>query len=1158
MAHEKSKEVRRSRQGAVLVLGDVRQQRRAKGAPLFPLNQEIEHQVDFLEGTMDQRSVEVGHGFRLSALCMRRHVKPVLLALGLIVMVAGLCMVDVAAQATEGSILGTITDSSGGAVPGATVSVTSVQTNAVRTTLTNDVGEYVVTNLPLGSYTVSAEMTGFKKAVYPRVEITVKARVRVNLRLEVGEVSQTVEVLGATPLIKTDTVEVSTVVRRDQLQDLPVISRNFLNLSILTPGTVRLTAGRVSEFSGDSLGVGSQAANQNNFIIDGISNNMEFSGAMGVVPAIDAIQEFSIQTSGYSAEFGKAGGGIINVAIRSGTNQYHGFAYDYLRNDALNARPYDFTHTNVAKQPLRRNQFGGGMGGPVVKDKIFFFANYEGMRQPSRTVNYYRVGTAAEKQGDFSKSGFNIYDPATNHPDPSKPGRIIRDQFAGNIIPSNRISSSVSKLLKYFPEPNFKDPNPNILSNFQTVLQNSDRLDSMNLKGDYRMNEADTFTVRYSEQWVDRERGGFMPGDLISGHGDLDGTNAGIMETHVFSPTLVNEFRSGWNYLRFGNLVTNDKTYTADLGIPGVNAQPSFPNVNMRNLERSRPIRTIASIPSPFLLVQNSFQFMDNMSWQRGSHAIKFGGEVSWHRNDTYAPAPGGVEMAFDANSTTPYVGASREAVRTGMPDALLGLTSEFTTYYSNDETRVRVRRFAAFLQDDWRATPKLTLSLGLRYELLPYWHEAQQRLTNFDLVNQKVLVPDVTRSLLEKRGLANGDLPPLFKYAPLSDVIPQTDKLNFGPRLGIAYSMLDNKLVLRGGWGMYFAGYDANYNNNTSGTPFSVRIRYYGTPDTGVEVAKGFPSGSFGTVLSAPFPQISQMIEDDHWDHYMLKYNFNIQMNPRKSTAIDIGYNGSRAVAFPLAYRLNYPRPGPGDMQPRRPYPQFADGFGLFFMGDSWYDALELSVKQRDFHGMSIDSSFTWSKNLGYQSIDPWNLAYGYGVAGQDYGKRWVTSFIYAVPTPNELPMIARQFIAGWQATGILNFQGGFPFSVNSSNNMNDGLNASRANLVGNPVLPESQRTMDKWFNTVAFALPPNYVWGNSGLNILRAPGFAQVDFSLSKAFQVMEGKKISVRMEASNLFNRVNLGSPANTLGNSAFGTIRSLAGEPRNIQMALRFDF
>ncbi|MFB3902499.1 MAG: carboxypeptidase regulatory-like domain-containing protein [Acidobacteriota bacterium] len=1116
---------------------------------------------------MYQRSVEVGHGLRLSASRLwRREVKPALWALGLIVIIAGLCVVEVGAQATEGTILGTITDSSGGAVPGATISVTSVQTNAVRTTLTNDVGEFVVTNLPLGSYTVSAEMTGFKKAVHPPVEITVKARVRVNLQLEVGEMSQSVEVAATAPLIKTDTVEVSTVVRRDQLQELPVLSRNFLNLSILTPGTVRITEqnrsgvveGRPAEFSGDSVGVGSQLANQNNFIIDGISNNMEFSGAMGVVPAIDAIQEFSVQTSGYSAEFGKAGGGIINVAIRSGTNELHGFAYDYIRNDALNARPYDFTHTNVAKQPLRRNQFGGGLSGPIIKDKIFLFGNYEGVRQPSSSVGYFRVGTPAEKQGDFSQSGFNIYDPLTQHPDPNDPNRIIRDQFPGNKIPAERINPAMTQLLKYFPDPNFTDPNPSILKNYQKVLKNSDRLDSMNLKGDIRLKESDTVTIRYSEQWVDREREGFMPNDVIGGHGDLDGTNAGILETHIFSPALINEFRAGWNYLRFGNLVANEEIFTDNLGIPGVNVQPSFPNINMRNLERSRPVRTIASIPSPFLLVQNSFQFMDNVSWQKDRHAIKFGGEVSWHRNDTWAPAPGGVEFNYDANITTPYVGAKREAIRTGMPDALLGLASEFTTYYTNDETRIRVRRMAGFIQDDWRTTSKLSLSLGVRYELLPYWGEDKDRLTNFDVTRQKILVPESTRSYLEQKGLANGDLPTNFLYVPLEDVIPKTDYLNFGPRVGFAYSLLENKLVLRGGYGMYFAGYDANYNNNTAGSPFTVRVRYYGTPSDGIPIEQGFPSGSYAAVLAAPYPEISQWIERDHPDHYTHKYNLNIQVSPLKNTAIDIGYNGSRAVAFPLGYRFNYPPPGPGDMQPRRPYPNFADGFALFHIGDSWYDALEITVKQRELHGLSLDSTFTWSKNLGYQSIDPYNLSYGYGLANYDYGKRWVTAFIYRVPTPADIPMIARQFLGGWQASGIVNLQGGFPFSVYAGNEMNDDLDASRANLVGNPVLPGSQRTIDRWFDTDAFEDPPNYVWGNSGINILRAPGFAQVDFSLSKAFTVTEGKRISVRMEASNLFNRVNLGRPSSTIGSSGFGTIRSLAGDPRNIQMALRFDF
>ena len=327
---------------------------------------------------------------------------------------------ELSAQATEGSILGTVRISTGAAVAGVQITVTNVQTNFPRTTLTSTSGEYVVSNLPLGFYEVSAQMAGFKKAVHPRVEMTVKARLRVDLQLEVGELNQSVEIAGETPVLKTDTAEVSTLVSRQQIESLPSQNRHFLSLSVLTPGTYRMwTAGggdRIGDFSGgESVVVNGLSAGQNNFILDGVSNNIELTGGLNAVPPSDAIQEVSFQTSGYSAEFGRSGGAVVNVALRSGTNQLHGFAYDYLQNDKINASPYDYSGTHPAKPPLRRNVFGGGLSGPIKKNKIFLFGNYEGLRQPSSVIEYDVVPTAAERIGDFSNSGWTVFDPLTTN-----------------------------------------------------------------------------------------------------------------------------------------------------------------------------------------------------------------------------------------------------------------------------------------------------------------------------------------------------------------------------------------------------------------------------------------------------------------------------------------------------------------------------------------------------------------------------------------------------------------------------------------------------------------------------------------------------------------------------------------------------------------------
>lgn len=1064
-------------------------------------------------------------------------------------------------QATEGSILGVVTDASGLPVPNVTVRVMGEQTGLARAVVTNEAGEYVAAALPLGSYAVSVEHRGFRKAQVPGIEVTVKSRKRANVRLEVGETAETVSVVSETPLLQTDTIEFSNLVTREQLQSLPVLSRHFLNLSVLTANSIRLPTGRQADLGGDSFAIGTQAADQNNFLIDGISNNMEFSGTIGVVPAIDAIEEVSFQTSGISAEFGRGGGAIVNVAIRSGSNDFHGFAYDYLRNDAFNARPYDFTGTNPAKQPLRRNQFGAGAGFPILRNRLFLFANYEGLRQPAGIITYGRVPASVEKQGDFSRSGFSIYDFATQRRDPANASRLIRDAFPGNAIPSSRLNAMMVDLVSKYPAPNFTDPNPSVFNNRIITQRNRDRIDSFNLKGDMIATSRDNASLRYTEQRIDRDRQGFMPDELNSGRGDLDVTNGGLNHTHVFSPTLLNEFRSGYNYLRFGNRLVNNEMFTDRYNIPGANVQPGFPNFNIRNLARPAPIRALSTIPNPFTIVQHSLQLMNNMTWHKGHHTLKFGGEFTRHRNDTSSLPPGGIEPIFQANYTTAFVGATREPARTGLADAFLGLADQWTTYYYTDATRLRVNRFAAFIQDEFRAKANLNLTLGLRYELSPKWGERDNRLTAFDLERRRILVPEESRGSLIALGLPNGALPALFQYVPLKQVIPKTDYSNFGPRVGLAWTVRKN-LVLRAGYGLYFNTEQANFNNNTAGSPFSNRVRFTGSTEVPIRIAAGFPSGSYATVLATPFPTISQMIELNHPDGYVQKYNAGMQLEPARGVLFEATYHGFRSAGTPTSTRFNIPPPGPGDIQSRRPFAEFGEGFGLFYIGESNLNSLELTARMRGFRNLTLQSTFTFSKGLGYvpeNGITPQNRDYYYGRMPFDYGQRWVSSAVYRIPSPAGLARWARPALAGWEISGIVQLQGGLPFSVYSSQNLNDGLNASRANYVGGAAaLPASERTFNRWFNTAAFATPPNFVFGNSGINILDGPGFAMVDAALQKSFPIRERVSLQFRGEASNLLNRVNLGMPSATLGAGNFGTIRTLNGDARNLQLALRVQF
>ena len=1062
------------------------------------------------------------------------------------------------AQATEGSILGTVTDASGALVSGARVRLTSVETGFVRDTLTNNDGEYVAANLPPGSYTVDAEMTGFKRSQHPAVELTVKARVRVDLRLEVGEVSQAVEVAGAAPLLKTDSPEVSTLITQEQLESLPAQNRHFLSLSVLTPGTYRTWGhNRIADFSGgESLAVAGLDSGQNNFILDGVSNNVELTGGLNAVPAMDAIQEVSIQTNSYSAEFGRSAGAVVNVAMKSGTNQLHGFGYDYLQNDIFNARPFDFTGTNPAITPLRKNLFGGGISGPIKRNKFFFFANFEGLRMPATVIELDTVPTALERKGDFSQSGWTVYDPATT----SSSG--TRTAFPGNVIPASRINQFMQQLISIYPLPNYRDPNPAVLSDYQAFDRNNDSKDSVNFKGDANLRAGDTLSVRYGRQFYSLDRSSWMPDGYIGGHGSLDGTNAGINETHIFAPNLLNEVRLGWNYIHDGNSPLNNTIIDALKQIPGAVPNPGYPAVSMRNISSTKAVRPLTTLPNPYILWQNSVQAMDNITWHIGRHAVKIGVDYIHHRNDLGGGgAAGGVKFSIDGYQTVASVGAKRPNNETGTADGLLGLANQLTTYYVFDKTRTRDNRLGAFIQDDWRVSPKLSLSLGLRYESYPTFYFKGDQETNFNLATGKILVPEESRTWVQQfLGLPGGNLPPGYQYLPSDQVLPKNIGLDISPRVGFAYS-INSRMVLRGGYGIFHAPPSTISINNTSGAPFDFQVQLTGDTANPLTIANGFPSTNiYDTLNSNAIPPTQY--QPSYHDPYVQKFGMNLQLMPLKKMVIEIGYEGNHAIRLDSGTRVNYPTPAPGDINARRPYPQWGEGFGVDFRSYSHFNALEITVRQQLTHGVSIYSQLTVQHSygaIGY--IDPYNFAYSFGTLAIDTGHQWATSLIYDTPALRAKPWYLRRSLGGWQVAGIYQLRGGLPFSVSSSQVMNDDINSSRANLNlanGPAALPVSQRTINQWFNTAAFTTPADYTWGNSGLDILRGPGWSELEASLQKSFTIIEGKQITFRAEATNVLNKVNLGQPSATLGSSGFGTIRSLNGDPRLMQMVLKFSF
>jgi hypothetical protein len=1063
-------------------------------------------------------------------------------------------------QATEGTILGTVTDNSTAVVPDAQITVTNLDTNFARTTRTNGDGEYVVPDLPIGHYTVTAEKSGFKKAMVPPVEMNLKARVRADLQLQIGETSQTIEVTGAAALLKTDSPEVSTLITQEQLQSLPSHNRHFLGMAVLTPGVYMQWQGvndRIGDFSGGaSLGVNGLGSGQNNFILDGVSDNLELTGGLNAVPPIDAIREVSVQTNAYSAEFGRAGGSVVNIAMKSGTNQIHGFGYDYIQNDKFNARPYDFTGTNPAKQPLRQNLFGGGISGPIIRNRVFLFADYEGLRKPSTALEYDTTPTALEKKGDFSQSGWTVYDPATQ----DKNGN--RQPFAGNIIPQSRINTKFQELLSIFPDPDYKDPNPTILTNYLAHDVNKDTRNTYTFKGDEVLSSRDTMSMRFQNQLFNLDRSGWITDSAIGAKGTLNGTNAGWTYTHIFTPNLVNEARAGWNYVNDGNAPFNNTILPGLSDIPGGIPNPGFPAFSIRNISSTKAVRALRTLPNPYIVWQNSLQFMDNVSWHHGNHAVKAGVEYIHHRSDVGGGgAAGGFKFSIDGFAVVSSPTAKRPSNMTGTPEFLLGLASQITTYNYYDKNRLRDNRFSAFVQADWRLTPKLSLSLGLRYEYFPAFHFALDRGVNFDLTTGTVLVPESGRSFVQNvLGLPNGDLPPNYKYVPSDRVKPHSDSIDLSPRVGFAYTF-NPRIVVRGGYGIFYTPTNTLQVNNLSGAPFSFQMQVTGDAADPVVITNGFPTGGLYNELASTDIGPTQY-QSHYLDPYVQKYGVNVQYQALKKTVVEAGFEGNHAIRLDVGTRLNYPKPGPGDIQSRRPYPLSGEGFGDEQRGYSHYNALNIIVRQQVSHGLQIYGQGTIQHsygNAGY--IDPYNWDYSRGTLSQDTAHQLSASVIYDTPGLRSQPWLMRKALGGWQVSSIVALQGGLPFSVNSAQTMNDDVDSSRADYItsnGPAALPNSQRTINRWFNTAAFVTPANYTWGNSGLNILRGPGKAELQLAVQKSFSVRERANLIFRAEAQNAFNRVNLGMPSATVDSAAYGTIRSLGGDPRLMQMMMKITF
>jgi len=1061
------------------------------------------------------------------------------------------------AQASfTGTLLGTVTDPTGSVVAGATVSVTNLATNELHRTRTDTAGNYFVPNLKPGEYAVAVEAAGFKKFVQDRIPLQIDQRARVDAALSLGSTSEVIEVTAAAPVLQTETGAVGQVVDNRKIVGLPLNGRGAFSLIGLVPGVADGAAGATS---GASARINGGRNRLNEVQLDGVTAVNVKGGNVGYTPMVDALEEFKIVTNSFSAEYGRTGGGVILATIKSGTNGFHGTVFEFLRNNALNARNF-FAPPGQAKPVLRQNQFGAAVGGPLRHDKTFFFVDWQGTRVRTAAVRTSAVPTPEMRAGDLR--GFNpIYDPNSTRVEGNQ---VLRDLIPNNSIPQSRFDPAAAKILPFYPAAN----GTVLARNYVLAGPGKRRDDQGDVRIDHNVSESIRLMSRYSMNDTDDAPSPtfLTPGNPTNYPSEARQQNAVISYLHTLRPTLINELRAGFNRVYSQGLSpTWGQNYPQQLGVPGV-PQDNFPRINITGLtsvgnDRSRP--SLARV--------TAYQLVDNLSVIRGSHYLKFGFDLRRSYSNNYNPTNASGEFSFGPLQT----GISSNN-RTGDAFAsfLLGQGSGFQLL-PGLSSYLSFPSYDFYAQDDFKVSQRLTLNFGLRYEPAFHFVEKYDRITHFNPV----------RRLLDFAG--QGGAPRHF-YG--------NDWNNLGPRFGVAYR-LSGATILRAGYGMYFASAPVASN---PGTPLEAPFPYARSfaisapafPNLAAWALSRFPGGA------SDFDTTGRTAgENVHFDRnsrapYMQSWNFSIQRELRPNLALDLAYAGTKGTKlYTPGSNLNQLRPedlGPPSRfggltsQQRRPYPEFLNIAYNTFGVSSIYHSLQAKLEQRFSRGLGYLISYTWSKSLdngsGLFPGDNPNVSSSFrlqnlydmrgerSISADDQAHRFVASYTYELPWgPGRAYLnsnsVWAKALGSWQIGGIALLRGGLPFGVDSTQNTTDSQGGrQRANRIGNGRLDRDQRSLNRHYELTAFVNPPQYTFGNSPRNVLRAPGLVNFDLMLAKNFYLTERARLDFRAEAFNLLNTPAFGFPGATIGTPQFGVISAtLSGtDARVIQFALKMSF
>ena len=1044
--------------------------------------------------------------------------------------------IAVAAQSYRASVRGTIYDPNHAAIPAAKVSLTNTATGEVRTTTTDSNGEYAITSLPSGVYRVEVEMRSFQKHS-EKIELLVNQdqRLDVTLRLSGPDVVGIDSTYDAH--LKKDSASLGTVIENPQVTGLPLDGRNFYELSLLVPGAVPPAQGSAGSVRGDfAFSVNGAREDANNFLLDGVYNIDPKLNTFGVRPSVDAIREFEMLTSTYDASFGRNPGAQVNVILNSGSNNFHGSLFEFHRNAALDARNF-FAPASEPKPKYIRNQFGVAFGGPIKRDRTFFFADYEGTRSREGITRITNVPTAAERAGNFSQSLFGV---------PTNP--FTGQRFENGIIPDFFINPVGRAIASLYPLPNRNVPFQNFVSS--PTLQDDN--DSFDVRIDHNPTDEADLVFRYSFG----NRNLFEPFtgpsfSLIPGFGDnvsRRSQNGMVALTLALTPNLVNESRAAFSRVA-ASVKQEASILNSEVGLPTISPRERDAGLSFITITGFSPLGDEGNNPQNS--VTNVYQFLNNSSYVRGSHLFKFGADLRFSQQNAFRDVESRGRLQF-----SPFGQITGNA----LGDLLLGFPFLTSIARVDNPQQIRTESYNFFINDSYRATPRLTLTGGLRYEYNSPPVDAEDRANVYDVATRG-LVPVGTNGV------------------PRSGF--DADKNNFAPRVGFAWTIGEEQaIVLRGGYGIYYdqsalAPAEALYFNS----PFFDNNIFFSLPGLPLTLNDPFP-----TFFPFALPDSALAIQRDLRTGYMQHWNFNVERQIGSRSVLELAYVGSKGTKLLTARDINQPQPSalpPGLPFVPRPDPRFDDINLLESRANSNYNALQARFQQRLSRGFTALASYTWSKSIDDASNffssagDPnfpqnsYNVAAERGRSNFDVRHRLSVSYSYALPFGKGRQYLADDgwvstVLSGWETYGIVTLQSGRPFTVALLSEIdNSGTGRSilgfgandRPNLVGNP--EASGGTTLQWFNTGAFAFPAPGTFGNAGRNILDGPGFQSVNASLVKNTALTERVNLQFRAEAFNLFNHPNFNLPDNFLGSPTFGRITS-ARDPRHIQFGLKLLF